>query len=123
MERLARLVMHHRRIVSLFWLVTFVLGGVAAGQLSDRLTLDFSLPGQPGDSAEDQLDEELRRELVRHVRRRGHGAGGPDRHGSADAVDGVFEATAAAVPGVLVTDFASTGDPASSPTTGARRTP
>ena len=49
MERLARLVMRHRLIVSLFWLVTFVLGGIAAGQLSDRLTLDFSLPGQPGD--------------------------------------------------------------------------
>src|SRR4051794_16121231 len=54
-ERLARLVMRHRLIVSLFWLVTFVLGGVAAGQLSDRLTLDFSLPGQPGDDAENVL--------------------------------------------------------------------
>jgi len=56
-ERLARLVMRHRLIVSLFWLVTFVLGGIAAGQLSDRLTLDFSLPGQPGDNAENQLIE------------------------------------------------------------------
>ncbi len=57
MERLARLVMRHRRLVSLFWLVLFVAGGVSAGKLGDRLTLDFSLPGQPGDTAEQQLIE------------------------------------------------------------------
>jgi len=56
-ERLARLVMRHRRLVSLFWLVLFVAGGVSAGKLGDRLTLDFSLPGQPGDTAEQQLIE------------------------------------------------------------------
>ena len=110
MERLARLVMRHRLIVSLFWLVTFVLGGIAAGQLSDRLTLDFSLPGQPGDNAENQLIES-------------YGVSSFDTYvvvvtvpdgqtvtGSIDAVNGVFEATAAAVPGVLVTDYATTGD-------------
>ncbi|MEO6509831.1 MAG: MMPL family transporter, partial [Nocardioides sp.] len=108
----ARLVMRHRLIVSLFWLVTFVLGGVAAGNLSDRLTLDFSLPGQPGQSAEDQLVKS-------------YGASSFDTYvavvtvpdgqtvsGSADAVDQVLEATAAAVPGVLVTDYATTGDQA-----------
>ena len=55
MERLARLVMHHRRLVSAFWVLLFVAGAVSAGQLGDRLTLDFSLPGQPGDTAEQQL--------------------------------------------------------------------
>jgi RND superfamily putative drug exporter len=54
-ERLARLVMHHRRIISAFWLVMFLAGGVAASQLGDRLSVDFSLPGQPGDTAENQL--------------------------------------------------------------------
>ena len=110
MERLARLVMRHRMIVSLFWLTTFILGGIAAGQLSDRLTLDFSLPGQPGQSAEDQLVKS-------------YGASSFDTYvavvtvpdgqtvaGSADAVNGVLEAAAAAVPGVLVTDYATTGD-------------
>jgi RND superfamily putative drug exporter len=104
--------MRHRLIVSLFWLVTFVLGGVAAGQLSDRLTLDFSLPGQPGQSAEDQLVKS-------------YGASSFDTYvavvtvpdgqtvsGSADAVNQVFEATAGAVPGVLVTDYATTGNDA-----------
>jgi putative drug exporter of the RND superfamily len=46
--RLAALVLRHRRIVIVGWLVLFVLGGTAAGQVSKRLTFDFSLPGQPG---------------------------------------------------------------------------
>jgi len=56
-ERLARVVMHHRRIVSAVWLVLFLGGMFSASQLSDRLSLDFSLPGQPGDDAEQQLIE------------------------------------------------------------------
>ncbi len=47
--------MHHRRIVSLVWLLLFVAGGISASGLSSRLTFDFSLPGQPGDTAEQQL--------------------------------------------------------------------
>ncbi|WP_248582847.1 MMPL family transporter [Nocardioides sp. InS609-2] len=57
MERFARLVMRHRRIVSAVWVVLFLGGLFSAGQLSDRLSLDFSLPGQPGDDAEQQLIE------------------------------------------------------------------
>ncbi len=57
MERLARGVIRHRRIVTAVWLVLFLAGGWSAGQLSDRLTLDFSLPGQPGDTAERALVE------------------------------------------------------------------
>jgi RND superfamily putative drug exporter len=55
MERLARLVMHHRRIVGALWLVLFVGGLLSAGQLKHRWSLDFSLPGQPGDNAQQQL--------------------------------------------------------------------
>ena len=55
MERFARLVLRHRRIVVAVWLVLFLAGGVAAGRLSDRLSFDFSLPGQPGDTAERSL--------------------------------------------------------------------
>jgi RND superfamily putative drug exporter len=54
-ERLARFVMHHRRLVALAWLVLFIAGGIAASGLGSRLTFDFSLPGQPGYSAEQQL--------------------------------------------------------------------
>ena len=112
MERWARLVMRHRLVVAVFWLLMFVLGGVAAGNLADRLTLDFSLPGQPGDNAEKALVST-------------YGASTSDTFvavvtvpegqtvtGSKDAVAGVFTALTQAVPGVLVTDLATTGDAA-----------
>jgi RND superfamily putative drug exporter len=57
MVRLAEFVLRHRRLVMLFWLVMFVVGGFAAGKTADRLTLDFSLPGQPGYETEKQILE------------------------------------------------------------------
>jgi RND superfamily putative drug exporter len=56
--RLANLVLRHRRLVFAFWLLAFLAGGAAAGQTAERLSLDFSLPGQPGDAAEQQLARE-----------------------------------------------------------------
>jgi RND superfamily putative drug exporter len=47
--------MHHRIVVSIFWLVMMAAGVVASGQLTDRWSLDFSLPGQPGDDAENHM--------------------------------------------------------------------
>jgi putative drug exporter of the RND superfamily len=58
-ERLARLVMHHRIVVSLFWLVMFVAGIAASSVVTDRLSLDFSLPGQPGDDAENLMIDQF----------------------------------------------------------------
>ncbi len=55
MQRLAEFVLRHRLMVCLVWLLLFLAGGAAAGQLSGRLTFDFSLPGQPGQQAEEQL--------------------------------------------------------------------
>ena len=46
--RLAAFVLRHRRIVIVVWLVLLLTGGMAAGQVSKRLSFDFSLPGQPG---------------------------------------------------------------------------
>lgn len=110
MERLARLVMHHRRIVSAFWLLLFVVGAASASQLSSRLTLDFSLPGQPGDTAEQQLIET-------------YGASSFDTYvavltvpdgqsvaSSKDEITQVFGAVQKAVPAARVVDFAMTGD-------------
>jgi RND superfamily putative drug exporter len=57
MVRLAEFVLRHRRLVMLFWLAMLVVGGVAAGRTADRLTLDFSLPGQPGYETEKQILE------------------------------------------------------------------
>ena len=109
MERLARTVMHHRRIVSAFWLVLFLVGGWSAGQLSDRLTFDFSLPGQPGDAAENQLMETYgvsTFDTYVAVVTVPDGETVPD---DAEAVAGVFDAVRAAVPDALVTDYASSG--------------
>ena len=55
MDALARWVIHHRLIVGLFWLAAFIGGAAAAGVVPGRLTTDFSLPGQPGDTAEKAL--------------------------------------------------------------------
>jgi RND superfamily putative drug exporter len=48
MDRLSSFVLAHRRSIFVFWLVAFLAGGVAAGQVSKRLSYDFSLPGQSG---------------------------------------------------------------------------
>jgi putative drug exporter of the RND superfamily len=48
MTSLARIVLRHRRLVIAAWLVLLVAGAIGAGRLSDRLSLEFSLPGQPG---------------------------------------------------------------------------
>ncbi len=45
---LARWVLRHRRLVVALWLVAFLAGGFGASHVSKRLSLDFSLPGQPG---------------------------------------------------------------------------
>jgi putative drug exporter of the RND superfamily len=46
--RLATLVLHHRKLVLVGWLVILVAGGMSAARVSSRLSVDFSLPGQPG---------------------------------------------------------------------------
>ena len=112
MERLARTVMHHRRIVSAFWLVLFLVGGWSASQLSDRLTFDFSLPGQPGDTAENQLMDTYgvsSQDTLLAVVTVPEGETVTD---DSDAVAGVFDSIRQAVPTAQVTDYASTGDAA-----------
>jgi putative drug exporter of the RND superfamily len=113
MERLARLVMHHRRLVSAFWLLMFVAGLLSAGQLTNRWAFDFSLPGQPGDVAGQQVSD-------------AYGVSAADTYVALvtvppgqtvatqrAAVDGVFAAAVASVPDLTlrVVDRASTGDP------------
>ena len=74
MERLARLVMHHRRIVSAFWLLMFVGGLLSAGQLGRQVgvrLLAARSAGRPGRAAGDR---HLRRQPRRHLRRAGHRA-------------------------------------------------
>jgi len=53
----AEFVLKHRVWVVVFWVIVAVGGGVASGTVSDRLTIDFSLPGEPGTVAADQIKE------------------------------------------------------------------
>lgn len=57
MTRLARFVLRHRLAVVLFWLVTFLGGFGASAVITDRLSLDFSLPGQDGYETSKQIVE------------------------------------------------------------------
>jgi RND superfamily putative drug exporter len=113
-ERFAQLVMHHRRIVSAVWFVLFVGGILSVSPLSERWALDFSLPGQPGDQAEQQLIDTYGSSTVDTYVAVVTVPEGQTVEQSQDAVDGVFAAAVAAVPEALtlrVVDFASTGDP------------
>jgi putative drug exporter of the RND superfamily len=53
--RLAGFVLRHRALVAIAWLVLLVAGGVTSATTVDRLTVDFSLPGQPGYETEKQI--------------------------------------------------------------------
>jgi putative drug exporter of the RND superfamily len=111
--RVAEFVLHHRRWVMIGWLVIFLAGGVAASKVSSRLSVDFSLPGQPGYETAKQLTEI-------------YGANGtlgftsigvltpPDGHTAAQETTALTRAAAAiehAVPGARVVSFANTHDP------------
>jgi RND superfamily putative drug exporter len=48
LRRLAQFVLHHRKWVVMGWIIVLLAGGAAAGSLSKRLSIDFSMPGQPG---------------------------------------------------------------------------
>ncbi|HWB65698.1 MAG TPA: MMPL family transporter [Mycobacteriales bacterium] len=54
--RLAEFVLRHRRWVVIGWLIVLVAGAPAAKVVSGRLSVDFSLPGQPGYETAKHLD-------------------------------------------------------------------
>ncbi|WP_329524924.1 hypothetical protein [Streptomyces sp. NBC_01462] len=55
MQTFAHFILRHRRWVIGFWLVVLLAGGTAAGRLPDRLSSDFSLPGQEGSETQAAL--------------------------------------------------------------------
>ncbi|MEO6500714.1 MAG: MMPL family transporter [Jatrophihabitantaceae bacterium] len=113
MERFARLVMHHRRIVSAIWLTLFIGGMVSVSPLDDRWSLDFSLPGQPGDNAEQQLIDTYGVSTFDSYIAVVTVPQGETVEQNSAAVAGVISAGVAAVSDVKlrVVDFASTKDP------------
>ena len=113
MRRWAEFVLHHRRLVMLFWLAVIIVGAGISKTVNDRLTIDFSLPGQPGTVAAQKI-----KALV------GNGGdtnpyvvtvtvpAGKTVTGNESAVAGVFDRVAKDVPGLRVVDEANTGDKA-----------
>ena len=111
MVRLAEFVLRHRRLVMLFWLVMFVVGIGAASQVTDRLTVDFSLPGQPGYETEKQLLDTF-----------GNGGSNPPTIAVVTVPKGttvkdqmakitpVFDAIDKALPGTRMVDYAQTNN-------------
>jgi RND superfamily putative drug exporter len=59
MRRIAELVLRHRRLVIIGWVVLFVVGGIASGAVSKRLTVDFSLPSEPGTKTAKQIEAQF----------------------------------------------------------------
>ena len=59
MERLARVVIHHRLLVIGAWIALTLFGGFAAGQVADRWLEEFSIPGASGYEANQRAVDEL----------------------------------------------------------------
>ncbi len=57
MERINKFVARRGRWIFVFWLLIFLAGGAAAPMVQDRLSFDFSLPGQEGYETEAKLLE------------------------------------------------------------------
>ena len=111
MRALGGFVVRHRRWVLAFWAVVLVAGIALAGKTTSRLTVDFSLPGQPGTDTANAIKAAF-------------GNGGDTSPylvsvtlpaaqtvaAEKPAVDGVFMSVQSRVPGVRVLDQANTGD-------------
>jgi RND superfamily putative drug exporter len=109
-ESLARLVIRHRLVVVIGWLVLMVAGGAVAGTVTDRLTFDFSLPGQPGYEAEQQLIATFGASTADTLVPVLTVPEGETVQGRAADIAGVFAAVRVAVPQARIVDLGSTGD-------------
>jgi putative drug exporter of the RND superfamily len=112
LERLAHLVMRHRRIVSAIWLALFLGGLFSSSQLGNRWAFDFSLPGQPGDRAEHQLLDTYGVSSMNTYVATITVPAGQTVEANASAVNRIFASSVAAVPDVKLrlVDLANTGD-------------
>ena len=113
MRRWAEFVLRHRKAVVIFWGAVLIAGIALASKTTNRLTVDFSLPGQPGTETAHKIKQTF-------------GSGGDTSPyiatvtlppgqtitGHEADVARTFAAIGAAVPNVRVIDEANTGDKA-----------
>ena len=111
--RLVSGVLRHRRAVMVAWLIVFVAGGAAAGKVSNRLKVEFSLPGQPG--------YETAHKIIGLYGNGGETSpdvavvtvpAGQTVAGDSAQLAAAFDRARAAVPSVRIVDLAVTHDPA-----------
>jgi putative drug exporter of the RND superfamily len=113
MRRWAEFVLKHRRWVVGLWLLVVVGGATAAGPVSDRLTYDWSLPGEPGTKTAKQITQTFGNGgytapyLVSVTYSQGQTVAAHQAQTAA-----AFDAVATTVPSVRVLDEANTGDAA-----------
>ena len=55
MRRLGEMVLRHRLLIVVAWVLIAVAGGAVASTVTNRMTVNFSLPGQPGDTAANKI--------------------------------------------------------------------
>ena len=113
MRWLAEFILRHRRWVIGFWLAVLIAGGLLASKTTGRLTVDFSLPGQPGTQTSQAINRAV-----------GNGGNtepylvtvtlpaGQTISGNESTVAKTFAAVGTAVPDVRVIDEAVTQDKA-----------
>ncbi|MFF4362090.1 MMPL family transporter [Streptomyces sp. NPDC001604] len=113
MRRWAEFVLRHRKAVVGFWGLVLVAGILLAGRTTNRLTIDFSLPGQPGTVTAHRIERafgsggDTNPYLVSVTLPAGQTVTGHERD-----VGRTFTAAGTAVPGLRVIDEANTGDKA-----------
>ena len=77
LTRLTRMILAHKRIVVVFWVVLTLIGGASAGSATKALKQKFSVPGKEGWVTNQQIAARL----PRHRRQRRSAAGGRDAAG------------------------------------------
>jgi len=110
MTRFAEAVLRHRRLISVLWIVLFLAGGMGAGALTNRLKVDYSLPGQPGYETEQQIVDTYGQSATEPLVAVVTAPDGQTVENARDTVGAVFGAVRSKVPEVRVVDYASTGD-------------
>lgn len=113
MRRWAEFVLAHRKWVMVFWLVVAISGAMTSNMVNDRLTVEYSLPGEPGTETAKQITDTFGNGgytapyLVSVTYPEGQTVDGHE-----EEVAGAFNAVATKVPDVRVLDEANTGDDA-----------
>ncbi len=111
MRRWAEFVLRNRKLIVAFWGAVLVAGIILSSKTNERLTVDFSLPGQPGTQAADKIKEafgnggDTNPYLVSVTLPQGQAVSGHETE-----VARAFTAVASGAPNLRVLDEANTGD-------------